>query len=110
MQTVSHYFDEELKTIMYSQKEIRAFRDWQIIYSVQTNPGKKAVEIAGILGVSKSKVLWVIQGYNKQGIAWRTYGLWGGRRESRCHLSEEEAVLLKSIEIDTLSSKALIYR
>ena len=96
---------------MYSQTEIRAFRDWQIIYSVQTNSEKKAEEIAGILGVKKSKVLRVIQLYNKKGMAWRTYGQWGGRREKRCHLSiEEEAILLKSIESDALSGKVLTYR
>ena len=111
LQTVSHYSDEELKAIMYSQTEIRAFRDWQIIYSVQTNSEKKAEEIAGILGVKKSKVLRVIQLYNKKGMAWRTYGQWGGRRENRCHLSiEEEAALLKSIESDALSGKVLTYR
>ena len=98
LQTLPHYSDESLKEIMDSQTEIRAFRDWQIIYSVQTNLGRKAEDIAGILGIKKSKVLRVIQLYNKSGIHWRRYGLWGGRREQRCHLSiEEEASLLSSI-------------
>ena len=111
LQTVSHYSDEELKAIMYSQTEIRAFWDWQIIYSVQTNSEKKAEEIAGILGVRKSKVLRVIQLYNKKGVCWRTYGQCGGRREKRCHLSiGEESILLKSIESDALPGKVLSYR
>ena len=65
LQTVPHYSDEALKKILDSQTEIRAFKDWQIIYSVQTNPGKNSEEIASILGIKKSKVLQVIQLYNK---------------------------------------------
>ncbi len=111
LQTVSHYSDEELKDILYLQTEVRAFRDWQIIYSVQTNPGKKAEEIAGILGVKKSKILRVIQLYNKSGIHWRVYGQWGGRREQRCHLSiKEEAALLSSIEEEALPGRILTYK
>ena len=60
LQTIPHYSDEELRTILNSQTEIRAFRDWQIIYSVQTNPGRKSEDIAGILGINKSKILQVI--------------------------------------------------
>ncbi|MDR2913897.1 MAG: winged helix-turn-helix domain-containing protein, partial [Tannerella sp.] len=111
LQTVSHYSDKELKNILDSQTEIRAFRDRQIIYSVQTNPGKKAEEIAGILGIKISKVLRVIQQYNKSGINWRVYGQCGGRREQRCHLSiKEEAALLSSIEEEALSGRILTYK
>ena len=111
LQTIPHYSDEELRTILNSQTEIRAFRDWQIIYSVQTNPGKKSEEIASILGIKKSKVLQVIQLYNKQGIKWRIYGNWGGRRAERCHLSlEKECELLSTIENDALNGCILIYK
>ena len=111
MQTVAHYSDEALKEIFDSQIAIRGFRDWQIIYSVQTNPYRKVEEIAGVLGIKKSKVLRVIQLYNKSGIHWWTYGLWGGRREHRHHLSiAEEASLLSSIESDALSGNILTYR
>ena len=111
MQTIAHYSDESLKEILNSQTEIRGFRDWQIIYSVQTNLGMKAEDIAGILGIKKSKVLRVIQLYHKSGIHWRTYGLWGGCREHRRHLSiEEEAALLLSIESDALSGNILTYK
>jgi hypothetical protein len=61
LQTILHYTDEELKELIESQTEIRAFRDWQIIYWVQTNPGKNSGTIARMLGVKKSKVLYVIQ-------------------------------------------------
>ena len=47
--------DEGLKAVMESQKTIRRFKDYQIIYSVQTNYGKKAEEIASMLGVKQSE-------------------------------------------------------
>ena len=48
LQTVAHFSDEAVKEIMNSQTEIRAFKDWQIIYSVQTNRGKVSEEFARI--------------------------------------------------------------
>ena len=111
LQTVPHFSDDSLQAIMNSQTEIRAFRDWQIIYSVQTNPGKKSDDIANVLGVKRSKVLKTIQLYNKLGQDWRTYGKWGGRRETRCHLSlEDEKLLLKSLEDAALSGKILTFK
>lgn len=111
LKTHPHYTDSELKVIMKSQKKPRAFQDWQIIYSVQTNYGKKAEEFSSILGVGKHKIYNVIQQYNKEGKGWRTYDNWGGRRESRCNLSlEEEASLLKEVEVDALRGNILIYK
>lgn len=111
LKTKSHLSDNELFSLLNSQKEIRAYKDWLIIYSVQTNVGKKAEEIAQILGTLKSKVYYVIQCYNKHGINWRTYDNWGGRREERCNLSlKEEKSLLNELEADALSGKILIYK
>jgi transposase len=111
LKTHPHFTDLELKSIMKSQKNIRAFQDWQIIYSVQTNYGKKAEEFADILGISKHKIYNIIQQYNKYGKEWRTYDDWGGRRESRCNLSiEEESSILKEIEEDALNGNILIYK
>jgi transposase len=111
LKTKPHLSDSELFSLLNSQKEIRAYKDWQIIYSVQINIGKRAEEIAQILGVSKSKVYYVIQCYNKHGINWRTYDNWGGRREERCNLSlEEEKSLLNELEADALSGNILIYK
>jgi transposase len=111
LKTFPHFSDESLKEIVDPQSEVRAFKYWQIIYSVQTNLGKEAEEIAGILGVKKSKVYRVIQEYNKYGQSWRTYGNWGGRRQSRCHLTlEDEKLLMKSLEEDALSGKVLTFR
>jgi hypothetical protein len=41
LKTVVHLSDTELFQHMSKQKDLRAFRDWQIITAVQTNSGKK---------------------------------------------------------------------
>jgi transposase len=111
LKTAPHLSDESLKTIMDSQTLLRAFKDWQIIYSVQTNYGKKSEEFADMLCVTKSKVLYTIQMYNKHGKDWRTYDQWGGRRRQRCHLSiEDEKLLMGSLENDALLGKILTFR
>ena len=110
LKTKHHLTDTEIKSIMKSQKIPRAFLDWQIIYSVQTNYGKTAEEFSSILGVSKHKIYSVLQAYNKHGKGWRTYDNWGGRREARCILTlEEEASLFKEVKGEALSGKILIY-
>ena len=97
LKTFPHLTDESVKTMMNSQTDIRAFKDWQIIYSVQTNFGKQAEEISCILGVKKSKVYNVVQLYNKYGKTWRSYDQWGGRRDVRCHLTlEDEKLFMQS--------------
>jgi transposase len=111
LQTKPHFSDEELQTILYSQTKIRAFKDWQIIYCVQTNYGQQSETIAKMLGATKSKVLYVIQMYNKYGKNWRTHDKWGGRRQGRCHLSlEDEKNLMQSLENEALSGKFLTFR
>jgi transposase len=111
LKTAPHFSDECVKNIMDSQLELRAFKDWQIIYSVQTNYGKKSEEFASMLGVKKSKILYVIQMYNKFGKDWRTYGQWGGRRRERWHLSlEDEVLLMKSVEDSAFMGEILTFR
>jgi len=111
LKTQPHLTDKELYKKWKSQKEIRAYQDWQIIYSVQLNYGKTAKELSAVLGVKDTKIRSVIQSYNKNGINWRTYGMWGGRREERCLLSlDEEKALLSEIETDALAGKILIYK
>ncbi|KAA6308080.1 hypothetical protein EZS27_040244 [termite gut metagenome] len=51
-----HMNPEELLSVLHSQKEIRAFKDWQIIYSVAVHAGKTASELSVLLGVSKSRI------------------------------------------------------
>jgi transposase len=111
LQIAPHFSDEALKTIVNSQAEVRAFKDWQIIYFVQTSPCKKLKEIALMLCVGRSKVLRIIKIYNRHGQNWRNCGQWGGRRESRCHMSlEDEKLPVKSLEIDALAGKILTFK
>ncbi|KAA6310297.1 hypothetical protein EZS27_038378 [termite gut metagenome] len=102
---------EELLSVLHSQKEIRAFKDWQIIYSVTVHTGKTAAELSVLLGVSKSKIYRIIQSYNKPGKEWRVSKQWGGRREARSLVSlEQECQLLKEVETEVLSGQILIHR
>ncbi|KAA6338548.1 hypothetical protein EZS27_013461 [termite gut metagenome] len=99
LKTVPHLRDNELLQRLSKEKDLRAFRDWQIITAVQTHTGKKAEEIASVLGVSISKVYHPIQQYNQLGPSWRTNKKRGGRREARSLMTlEEESKILKQIE------------
>ena len=61
----------ELSKVMNSQKSIQNFRDWQIIHSVQENPGKTTSEIAAILCVNPENIDNKVQRYNKFGVSWK---------------------------------------
>jgi transposase len=67
-----------------------------------------------MLGVSKSKVLRIIELYNKRGKNWYIFhyrNQRGGRRQKRCHLSlEDEKLLMKSLEDEALSGNVLTFR
>jgi len=56
LKTNLYLTDDALKKEMNSQKKVELFKDYQILYSVQTNSGRKAEEIAQILGVTKNNV------------------------------------------------------
>ncbi|KAA6323573.1 hypothetical protein EZS27_027001 [termite gut metagenome] len=102
---------EELLGVLNSQKEIRAFKDWQITYSVAVNVGKTAADLSVLLGVSKSRIYRILQSYNKHGKDWRVSKQWGGRREARSLMSlEQECQLLKEVETEALSGQILIHK
>jgi transposase len=106
-----HLSDIELKAKMLDQKFAKDFQSYQIIYSVQTNYGKKAEETAKILGITKSKVLTTVASYNKAGSARQPYKVTGGRREARCIMSlEKEEAFLKSVEKEAISGQIITYR
>jgi hypothetical protein len=44
-----HLQTDELLGVLNSKKKIRAFKDWQIIYSVAVNAGKTAAELSVLL-------------------------------------------------------------
>ncbi|KAA6329885.1 hypothetical protein EZS27_021353 [termite gut metagenome] len=111
-QVFPHMNTEELLSVLHSQKEIRAFKDWQIIYCVAVSAAKTAAELSVLSGVSKSRIYRIIQSYNKEGKTWRLSKQWGGRREARSLLMslEQERKLLKAVEAEALSGRILIHR
>ena len=111
LRTQPYLTDDELKNVMNHQKTVGSFRDYQIVYSVQTNIGKKADEIAKMLGATKNKVFKTIEKYNKKGLEWKSGKSRGGRREARCIMSlEEESSFLRSIEAEALKGQIITYK
>ena len=112
--------ETELEKALCSQQSIGDFKDWQItayfvhstsIYSVYSNPGKKAFEIASILCVTENKIYKTVQKYNRMGVSWKSGVKRGGRRQGRCFLTiEDEKLLMKSLEEDALSGNILTFR
>lgn len=93
---------------LQEQKDVRLFQYWQIIYSVSTNPGKKAEEYSSLLGINKEKIYRLVQMYNKKGADFDKGLMWGGRREQRSHMTlKEEAGLLQSIEEKAVKGQVL---
>lgn len=104
----SHLSYQELKRITFSQTNSKDFLDWQVIYSVQNNLGKKAEEIASVLGISIYKVYRLVEKYNAQGKAWKEANSWGGRRDATCYLSiSQERKLLESLGKKAMKGKIL---
>ena len=111
LKTNPYLTDAELKKEMNSQKGVQSFRNYQIIYSVQTNYGKKGEEIAQILGVTKNKVFKTVEKYNRIGLSWKSGKSRGGRREARCMMSlSEEASFLSSIKQEALKGQIITYK
>jgi transposase len=111
LQVKPYLTDKELKSLMNKQHDSASFRDFQIIYSVQTNFGKKAEEIAQVLGISTNKVYKTVEKYNKKGLSWRANTGRGGRRESGCIMPlSAESEFLSSIEQEALNGEILTYK
>lgn len=106
-----HLSETELRNVMNSQKTIRDFRDWQILYSVQTNPGKQASEISDILCITINKIYKTVEKYNKFGASWKSNTKWVGRREERCIMTiEKEKEFLRSIETEAINGTIITYQ
>jgi transposase len=111
LQVKPYLTDTELKEKMNHQKRVDLFKDYQIIYSVQTNFGKKADDIAKILGITKNKVFKTVEKYNKYGMEWKNKAQRGGRRKARCIMSlQEEVSFLKGIEEESLKGQIITYK
>lgn len=85
-----HLRQDEIKKRMDSQVEIRGFKQWQMIYSVAMNPGKKSEIIAQGLCISKEILQRTIKQYNRLGADFQKKVQWGGRRQANSFLSIEE--------------------
>lgn len=93
---------------MQRQKDIRLFQYWQILYCIQTNPGKRAEEYSVLLGVDVSKIYRIVQLYNKEGIDFDKHLKWGGRRDERSLLSMlEESQMMEGIQNRALNGKII---
>ena len=111
LKTMPYLTDDELKKELHSQKKVDLFRDYQIIYCVQTNVGKKAEEIAKMLGVTKNKIFKTVEKYNKKGLEWKSNKIRVGRGEARCVMSiQEEALFLSGIEQQALKGQMITYK
>ena len=106
--------EKALRKIIKYQSDSRSLKGWLIIYNVQLYQGKKAEDIAQMLGVCRSMVYRVVNLYNEHGKNWIScyYGNdQGGRRESRCLLSlENEKLLMKSFEEIAISGNFLTFK
>ena len=108
LKTEPHLTDDELKKNLHHQNDIRKFKNWQIIYSVQTNQGRSAEDFANILCVNIHKIYRVIEAYNKDGAEWDANIQYGGRREEVAYLTiEEEKKLLRKIEKKALEGSII---
>jgi transposase len=109
LQLKPHLTVAQLKERMEKERQVRAFKRWQVLYCVAMQSGIKAEEVALALGSSTSIVRRTVQAYNKQGAAFMEQARWGGRREPRCFISfEQEGQLLQSWEASALQGEVLV--
>jgi transposase len=106
-----HLTAAELNKVMNSQKSIQDFKDWQVIHSVQVNPGKSALDISKVLCIKPENIYKKVQRYNKLGVSWKTDVKHGGRRERRCIMSlDKERDFLNSMEEDAVDGQIITYQ
>src|ERR1039458_2370876 len=98
-----HLRQSEIQENLLSQKDIRFFKQWQIINSVAQNINKTSEEIAQVLGISKHILLRTVRNYNKHGKEFQIKLKWGGRRNETSFLTLEQEEKL----MNNLSNKAL---
>ncbi|MBI2268830.1 MAG: hypothetical protein HYU69_00575, partial [Bacteroidetes bacterium] len=52
----SHLTAKQLKEKLNTEKDVRLFRYWQLLYIVSTNPGKSDIDYAGMVAMGKDNV------------------------------------------------------
>ena len=107
----AHLSSEQLKTRMLEQKQVRLHNYWQILNAVANSPGKKAQEIAEVLGTSANVVKRIVQTYNTKGADFDKTLQWGGRRQALALMSPgQEAALMKQLHTKALRGAILTFR
>lgn len=103
-----HLSLKELQKKLDAEKDLRFFKQWQILNAVVKNPGMSAESISLVLSSTLTIVRRTVQLYNNHGADFMNQLQWGGRREVRSNLSlKEEEELLKSIEEKSLKGEIL---
>lgn len=99
---------KELQKKLDNEKDLRFFKQWQILNAVAMNPGMSSETISLVLSSTLTIVRRTVQLYNTYGADFMNQLRWGGRREARSNLSlKEEEELLKSIEEKSLKGEIL---
>lgn len=110
MKLKPHMSEEEIRERQKTSKNLTEAGHWQIILTIQTNPGIKRKQVAQALGINESKVKRASENYNKEGRHWKEGKQHGGRRKEREYLSlTAEAELLESISEKAKEGKVITY-
>ena len=105
-----HLTLEELKSRMTEQKQVRLHTYWQILHAVANGPGKRAQEIADMLGTTASIVKRIVCTYNIKGADFDRALQWGGRRLATSFMSlEQEAAMMKQLQSKALKGAVLTF-
>lgn len=103
-----HLTKSEIQRKLNQQTEIRSYKQWQILFAVASNEGKKSEDMAKVLGISKEILQRTVKQYNAHGIDFQQKIRWGGRRNATSFLTiEEEEKLLHDFSAKAASGKIL---
>ena len=106
-----HLTVEQLKLRMREQKQVRLHTYWQILNAVANSPGKKAQEIADVLGTTPTIVRRIVQTYNAKGADFDKTLQWGGRRQALSLMSlGQETAVMKQLQSKALKGAVLTFR
>jgi transposase len=110
MKLKPHMSEEEIREKQKASKNQTEIMHWQIILTIQTNPGIKRKQVAQVLGINETKVKRVSEEYNKEGKHWKEGKQHGGRRQARENLTlAEEAELLESVIKEAKAGRIITY-
>jgi hypothetical protein len=107
----AHFTKEEILQNIENEKNIRFFKELQIINCILNHPNETAETIASFLSCNKRAVYEAVKKYNHLGRVWQTVSQWGGRRKENEYMTkDEESKLFKELENNALEGKILTYK